>query len=145
MLCGTDNFVEMTLFARSRQEFLQSQLGFVLPAGVPSHDTFNRVLAALESSVLGGCLLGWLSQWQQRSDQTPQTPRHLSIDGKVALGSWEHQTNVCALTMVGVFANELRLILCCGQLEAQGGENLLAPSLLELLDLEGALVTGDAA
>ena len=151
MLCGADNFVEMALFARSRQEFLQSQLGFALPAGVPSHDTFNRVFAVLDASVLEGCLLQWLTQWQQHRQQTPQTPQtpqthhHLSIDGKVARGSWEHQTNVCALTTVSVFASELRLMLCCGQLDAQGGENLLAPSLLELLDLEGAIVTGDAA
>ena len=83
----------------------------------------------------------WLRRWQQHK-QTPQTPRNLSIAGKVARGSWEHQTNVCALTTVSVFASELRLMLCCGQLESQGGENLLAPSLLELLDLEGAIVTG---
>ena len=145
MLCGADNFVEMALFARSRQEFLQSQLGFALPAGVPSHDTFNRVFAALDASVLEGCLLQWFTRWQQQSQQAPPTHRHLSIDGKVARGSWEHQTNVCALTTVSVFASELRLMLCCGQLDAQGGENLLAPSLLELLDLEGAIVTGDAA
>ena len=86
----------------------------------------------------------WLRRWQQHK-QTPQTPRNLSIAGKVARGSWEHQTNVYALTTVSVFASELRLMLCCGQLESQGGENLLAPSLLELLDLEGAIVTGDAA
>lgn len=145
MLCGADNFVEMALFARSRQEFLQNKLGFALPHGVPSHDTFNRVFAALEASVLEGCLLVWITQWQQHGNQASQMSRHLSIDGKVARGSWEHQTNVCALTTVGVFASELRLMLCCGQLDAQGGENLLAPSLLELLDLEGAVVTGDAA
>jgi len=140
MLCGADDFVEMALFCQERLEFLKAKLGFALPAGVPSHDTFTRVFAALDPHTLERCLLGWLSQWQQG-----QEPRHLCVDGKVARGSWEHEGNVCALTSVSLFASELRLFLCSGRLEGQGGENLLAPRLLELLDLEGAVVTGDAA
>ena len=140
MLCGADDFGEMALFCQQRQEFLKEKLGFVLPHGVPSHDTFNRVFALLEPDTLETCLLGWVHEWQES-----QGRRHVCVDGKVARGSWEHQGNVCALTTVSVFASELRLTLCCSRLEGQGGENLLAPGLLALLDLEGAVVTGDAA
>lgn len=140
MLCGADDFVEMALFGVSRQGFLREKLGFVLPHGVPSHDTFNRVFARLDPHTLEKCLRSWLGAWQQGS-----AGRHLCVDGKVARGSWQHEENVCALSTVSVFASELRLTLCCGRLPGQGGENLLAPGLLELLDLEGAVVTGDAA
>lgn len=140
MLCGADDFVEMALFCQERLVFLKEKLGFCLPHGVPSHDTFNRVFARLCPHTLERCLLGWLNTWQESEQH-----RQLCVDGKVARGSWEHEGNVCALTTVSVFASELRLMLCSGRLPAQGGENLLAPRLLELLDLRGAVVTGDAA
>ena len=151
MLCGADDFVEMELFARSRQSFLQEKLGFMLPGGVPSHDTFTRVFARLNPQVLEQCLLGWLKSWQEEEggeeeeDSGRDWPRHLSLDGKVARGSFEHQTNVCALSTVSVFASELRLMLGCARHKGPGGESRLVPCLLELLDLEGAVVTGDAA
>ena len=144
MLCGADDFVEMALFGRERLKFLQEKLGFLLPHGVPSHDTFTRVFARLDPQVLEKCLRSWLQSWQQQNTLR-QGHSQVCVDGKVARGSWEHEGNVCALTSVSLFASELRLMLCCSRLEAQGGENLLAPALLELLDLEGAVVTGDAA
>lgn len=140
MLCGADDFVEMALFGRERLAFLRERLGFVLENGIPSHDTLNRVFKKLNPHTLENCLLAWLNLWQQQ-----QSLRHLCVDGKVARGSWQHSDNVCALTSVSVFASKLRLMLCSGRLPEQGGEHLLALRLLELFDLEGALVTGDAA
>lgn len=144
MLCGADDFVEMAVFALARQQFLQEKLGFELPHGVPSHDTFTRVFARLNPHTLEQCLKNWLALWQQEALE-PDAPRHLCIDGKLARGSWTQQTNACALSTVSIFASELRVMLCCARLPERGGENGLAPSLLELLDLEGAVVTGDAA
>lgn len=151
MLCGADDFVDMAVFAVARQQFLQEKLGFLLPQGVPSHDTFTRVFARLNPDTLERCLRNWLGLWQQQEALAPDAARHVCIDGKLARGTclargtWEHQSNVCALSTVSVFASEMRVMLCCGRLPDQGGEKGLAPSLLELLDLEGAVVTGDAA
>ena len=146
MLCGADDFVEMALFAREREEFLRRKLGFMLPNGVPSHDTFRRVFGLLKPDVLEGCLWGWLQKWQGEEQQTPTgATRHLSLDGKVARGSWHYATNVCALTTVSVFCHELRLVLGCQRLPGQGGENTVVPALLELVELKGAVVSGDAA
>lgn len=138
MLCGADDFVEMALFARTRQQFLQERLGFELAGGTPSHDTFTRVFALLNPNSLEQCLWRWLASWQQdkadeqewRADlpdsaSTPEDAprRHLSIDGKVARGTFEHTTNVCALSTVGVFASELRLMLGCARHKGPGGES----------------------
>ena len=146
MLCGANDFVEMELYARNQQPFLQQKLGFTLPGGVPSHDTFNRVFARLNPEVLERCLWSWLQQWQGEGEQTPiGATRHLSLDGKVARGSWHYASNVCALTTVSVFSHELRLVLGCQRLPGQGGENTVVSALLELVDLTGAIVSGDAA
>ena len=146
MLCGADDFVEMALFAREREEFLRHKLGFALPNGVPSHDTFRRVFGLLKPDVLEGCLWGWLQKWQDKAQQTPTgATRHLSLDGKVARGSWHYATNVCALTSVSLFCHELRLVLGSVRLPGQGGENTVVPALLELVELKGAIVSGDAA
>ena len=151
MLCGADDFMEFALYGRERQEFLRGVLGFSLPNGIPSHDTFTRVFARLNPQSLEKCLWGWLSHWQDHAPNhapnhaADHALKHLSVDGKTARGTWEGQTNVCALTTVSVFASELRLVLATKRLAGQGGENTLVASLLELLDLQDALVSGDAA
>jgi len=147
MLCGADDFMEFALYGREQQEFLRGVLGFSLPNGIPSHDTFTRVFARLNPQSLEKCLWGWLSPWQDHApEHAPEHAlKHLSVDGNTARGTWEGQTNVCALTTVSVFASELRLVLATKRLAGQGGENTLVASLLELLDLQGALVSGDAA
>lgn len=86
MLCGADDFVEMALFGVTRQQFLREKLGFVLPHGVPSHDTFNRVFARLNPQVLETCLRSWLGAWQQGQG------RRLCVDGSpgfaLGRGAW---------------------------------------------------------
>ena len=145
MLCGADDFVEMELYARNQQKFLRQELGFTLPNGVPSHDTFTRVFARLNPEVLERCLWGWLQQWQGEGEQTPTgATRHLSLDGKVARGSWHYASQVCALTTVSVFSHKLRLVLGCQRVPGNGGENSVVSALLELVDLKGAIVSGDA-
>src|SRR5512147_380590 len=45
VICGADSWVEIEEFGKARYEWL---MGFLeLPNGIPSHDTFGRVLARL--------------------------------------------------------------------------------------------------
>jgi hypothetical protein len=46
VICGADSFEEIERFGQAREEWLRRFLA--LPHGIPSHDTFNRVLAALD-------------------------------------------------------------------------------------------------
>jgi hypothetical protein len=49
-VCGADSFEEIERFGKSRRAWLKGFLA--LPNGIPSHDTFNRVLAALNRKKL---------------------------------------------------------------------------------------------
>ena len=49
VICGADSFEEIERFGDAREDWLKTFLA--LPNGIPSHDTFNRVLAALDRKV----------------------------------------------------------------------------------------------
>ena len=78
VLCGADDFVAVASFARVRRQWLQKF--FELPGGVPSHDTFARVLGLIDPPQLSACLVNWTAALQ-----TALQGRHVAIDGKTAL------------------------------------------------------------
>jgi hypothetical protein len=45
VICGADSWVDIELFGKSKLEWLKTFLR--LPNGIPSHDTFGRVFAAM--------------------------------------------------------------------------------------------------
>ena len=44
VICGADNFVEIQTIASEKLDWLRTFLS--LPNGIPSHDTFNRVVSS---------------------------------------------------------------------------------------------------
>lgn len=58
VLAGCDDFVEIAAWANQNNAFLRTFLE--LPNGIPSHDTFNRVFAAVKTTTLQEVLLPWL-------------------------------------------------------------------------------------
>ena len=46
VICGADSWVEVEAFGHAKRDWLETFLA--LPHGIPSHDTFGRVFAALD-------------------------------------------------------------------------------------------------
>ena len=55
---GADPWVEMDAYGRAKEEWRTRFLP--LPNGIPSHDTFARVLARLKPHELQRCFLNWI-------------------------------------------------------------------------------------
>ena len=140
-LCGTiagaDDWEEIVQFARDRRQWLSDFLD--LSAGIPSHDTFGRVFAALDPVAFQKCLLTWV----QRLHEVSQG-QVIAIDGKVAREAMARAGDQGPLTLVSAWATANHIGL--GQVAGETGSNELGalPKLLELLNLNGAIVTLDA-
>jgi predicted transposase YbfD/YdcC len=138
-ICGViancDDWSDIALFARQRESWFQRFLQ--LPRGIPSHDTFERVFAALDPRAFERCCLAWLHQVAELVGVG-----HIAIDGKTLRGS--AGGTLGPLHLVSAWATAAQVTL--GQVAVDGKSNEITaiPQLLELLDLHGALVTIDA-
>ena len=137
-ICGVigncDDWPDIVLFARNRLAWFKRFLK--LPHGVPSHDTFERVFAALDPRAFERCCVSWL-----REVAGLVGAGHIAIDGKTLRGS---AGALRPLHLVSAWAAQANLTLGQVAVDQKGNEITAIPRLLELLDLAGALVTIDA-
>ena len=136
-ICGANSWADIERFAVAHQEWFEQFLE--LPNGVPSHDTFGRVFARLDTDEFQVCLGKWVEQLQlQLEGQT------VAIDGKTLCGSHDHSSAQEALHVVSAWANQVSF--CLGQISVESKSNEIpaVQELLEILNLKGAVVTADA-
>jgi predicted transposase YbfD/YdcC len=138
-ICGVigncDDWPDIVLFAQKRQAWFRRFLK--LPHGVPSHDTFERVFAALDPRAFERCCLAWL-----REAAGLVGVGQIAIDGKTLRGS--AGAALGPLHLVSAWAAQAQLTLAQVAVDGKSNEITAIPQLLELLDLRGALVTIDA-
>ncbi|HBJ88273.1 MAG TPA: ISAs1 family transposase [Verrucomicrobiales bacterium] len=154
MLTGGRGFNDMEDYGEGHAEWLRTFLR--LPQGIPSHDTFNRVFAALDSHALEEALRQWASQcevppWEMALPEHPNALRQLAADGKRLRGSrrQEPRTEGGSLTrmdqVLNVWCARRGITLAQRRIPPEGGEIEQLPLLLRHLDLHGCVVSADAA
>ena len=145
--CGADSWEEIAADAHSKIDWLQTVL--TLPGGVPSHDTFRRVFRLLDPVAFQECFHAWMTAVMHRRGLTPvplDPPglKPVAIDGKCQRGSARRTVGPSAPHVVSAWSVENHLTLGQVATDAQSNEMTAIPAWLELLDLEGTVVTIDA-
>jgi len=137
VICCTDNWQEVAQFAWAKRKWLKTFLE--LPHGIPSHDTFGRVFAAIEPEAFERCFLAWI-----RALAKGRPGELIAIDGKTLRHSFDRASGKAAIHMISAWSSANGLVF--GQLatEAKSNEITAIPKLLELLDVRGAVVSIDA-
>jgi predicted transposase YbfD/YdcC len=137
VICGADSWVEMEAYGRAKEQWLRQFLP--LPNGIPSHDTFARVLARLNPDEFQQCFLRWM---QAVSEVTQGEV--VAIDGKTLRRSFDRVRGKSAIHMVSAWASANRLVLGQQKVDEKSNEITAIPALLQLLELKGCIVTIDA-
>ena len=136
-ICGANGWTDVERFGYARLDWFKKFLE--LEHGIPSHDTFGRVFAALDTEEFLSCLQNWIGSL--RHDMTGEP---VAIDGKVLRHSFDNATGLRSLHIVNAWATGMRI--CLGQVTVPAGESEVhvVPQLLQYLELQGAVVTLDA-
>jgi predicted transposase YbfD/YdcC len=105
--------------------------------GIPSHDTFNRLFAALDPKQFLDCFLRWTQSLRQAVPQ-----EIVALDGKALRRALNADQSV--KYVVSAWAESNGLVL--GQLKVADKSNEITalPELLRVLELAGCIVTVDA-
>jgi predicted transposase YbfD/YdcC len=135
LLCGADSFEDMEVFGEAKSDWFGTFLE--LPHGIPSHDTFNRVFAAIDPEKFLECFMRWT-----QSLRSAIAEEIVALDGKAlrrAINAGD-----CPKVVVSAWAADNGLAL--GQLKTQDKSNEITavPKLLRALELGGCIVTLDA-
>jgi len=137
VICGADDFVAIAEFGRKKREWLAGFLD--LRNGIPSHDRFNAVLAAIKPAEFEKCLLSWITALQDVTDG-----QVIAIDGKTLRNSFEAASRKAAIHMVSAWATANQISLGQVVVDQKSNEITAIPKLLEMLEISGCLVTIDA-
>jgi predicted transposase YbfD/YdcC len=137
VICGADSWPDVEAFGKAKEAWLRRFLA--LPNGIPSHDTFGRVFARLDPEQFSACFAAWVAEVARRLGM-----KRVAIDGKSLRGAHDRRNGRAALHLVSAWATEAHLVLGQEAVADKSNEITAIPRLLELLDLEGALVTIDA-
>ncbi len=136
VICGCQDWNEIELFGKLKKDWLEQYLE--LPNGIPSHDTINRLFAALNPQSLQGCFLNWIQDVAQITEG-----RIVSIDGKRLCGSGT-QGKKAIVHMVSAWCNSNNMVLGQVKTDDKSNEITAIPELLKLLNIKGCTVTIDA-
>ena len=111
-----------------------------LPHGIPSRDTFRRVLQRIRPDAFQVCFTTWL-----QTLAGPDDVSHLAVDGKCVRRSHDAGHDLGPLHLVSVWATEQNLTLAQVATDVKFNEITAIPELLDQIELNNAAVPIDAA
>ncbi|MGM0439578.1 MAG: ISAs1 family transposase [Chlamydiota bacterium] len=137
VICGADNWKAIEVFAKAKKEWLKTILE--LPNGVPSHVTFWRVFRQIDPTEFQKCFSCWIQAAFDHVDGDI-----IAIDGKTIKGSRDVNSDGKALHIVSAWAAAHNITLAQVKVDEKSNEITAIPPLLDMIAIEGAVVTADA-
>jgi predicted transposase YbfD/YdcC len=135
VLCGAESCSDMEDFGASKEPLLRQFLR--LEHGIPSHDTFSRVFRLLDPVAFEAAFRQFMGEFAKNLQGV------VAIDGKALRGAFERGRRTTPLHLVNVWACEARLAIA-QRVAPKRNEVAGALEVLELLSLDGCIVTADA-
>ena len=132
-----EHWVHIADYGQANEQWFRTFLD--LPNGIPSHDTFGRVFAALDPDEFEKRLQVWVHGVAGSSEG-----KHIAIDGKTRRRSFDRAGNRAAIHMVNAYVHENHAVFAQVKVDEKSNEITAVPKLLEMLKVKDATVTFDA-
>src|SRR5271165_4297509 len=136
VLAGAENVTDIARFGAKKLELLRRFRPF--KDGTPAHDHLGDILAVLDAEQFQRCFVAWVAALTG----TPEGV--IAIDGKTSRRSYQKRGGKAPIHMVSAFAARQRLVLGQVKVAEKSNEIVAIPKLLDMLAIEGAIVTIDA-
>jgi predicted transposase YbfD/YdcC len=136
VLAGAECFTEIALFGVKKLSFLRRFRPF--KDGTPDHGHLGDILAVLDAEQFQRCFVAWVAA------VTGVPAGVIAIDGKTVRRSGHKRSGKAAIHMVSAFAAGQRLVLGQVKVAEKSNEIIAIPKLLDMLAIDGAIVTIDA-
>jgi predicted transposase YbfD/YdcC len=136
VLAGAETFVDIARFGDKKLELLRRFRPF--RDGTPSHDHLGDIFATLDAERFQRCFVSWVASL------TGAPAEVIAIDGKTSRRSYQKKGGKAPIHMVSAFAVRQRLVLGQVKVADKSNEIVAIPKLLEMMAIEGAIVTIDA-
>lgn len=137
VISGADDFVAIARWCRKNTAWLERYLD--LSAGIPSHDRFNAIFAAMNTHEFEKCLLSWITSLHEIT-----AGQVVAIDGKTLRRSYDAASSKSAIHMVSAWATKNHISLGQVVVDEKSNEITAIPKLLDVIDVSGGMVTIDA-
>jgi predicted transposase YbfD/YdcC len=137
VLAGAQCYTEIEDFCRHHKAWLKNY--FLLPNGIPSHDTFSRVFSAINPNAFQECFFTWI---KSIIELLPENV--IAIDGKSIRASKRVREGLKALHIVNAWSCANGISLGQMKVDEKTNEITVIPDILKKLCIEGAIITLDA-
>lgn len=138
VICGLEHWTQIEDFGKAHEAWFRTFLD--LPNGIPSHDTFGKVLASLDPDAFERRIQQWIHALVGSNTEG----KHIAIDGKTLRRSFDRASGKMAVHMVNAYVHENHAVFGQVKVDDKSNEITAIPKLLEMLQLKDATVTIDA-
>lgn len=136
VLAGAETFTDIARFGEKKLELLRRFRPF--KNGTPAHDHLGDIFATLDPKAFHRCFVAWVAA------RTNTPVELISLDGKTSRRSGQTKASKEAIHMVSAFAARQRIVLGQVKVNEKSNEIVAIPALLDMMSIEGAVVTIDA-
>jgi predicted transposase YbfD/YdcC len=135
VISGCDTWVLIAEYGRLKQDWFRK---FYSYKRMPSHDALSDLFSALDHHKFGECFINWVNDVATKTGSDV-----VAIDGKTVRGA-ASKGNKFPLHIVTAFCAKNRLCLGQQAVAEKSNEITAIPKLLDMLTLDGCIVTLDA-
>ena len=136
ILCGYNDFTNLADFLKVHEEYFTKLLN--LEHGTPSHDTLSKVFSIIDSKKFLELFIEWINQIITGNGL------HVSIDGKAVKSARDKINGGNTPYIVSAFLSDIGISIGQVKVDDKSNEITAIPELIDLLDIEGKIITIDA-